>query len=204
MVRMRSRRGRRRAAPAPRSAWRRLWDGVLTVAILGLLVVLAARLNFTEPHALAGHPAINDGDSLTMGSERIRLLGIDAPELSQMCSRDGADFPCGRRSREALVALVGGRQVECSGRDRDRYGRLLATCSAGGTELNSGQVAAGWAVAYGGYAAEEEAARSAGLGIWAGRFDKPRDWREMHGGLAETEHALPDFLGWLKRLLRLS
>jgi endonuclease YncB( thermonuclease family) len=205
MLRMRSvRRGwSRRPAARPRSVWRRLWDWILTFAILGLLVLLAARLDRTETRNLEGRVTVNDGDSLTLGTERIRLRGIDAPEFDQTCRKGDADYPCGRRSRESLSALIGGRPVSCSGRERDKYDRLLATCTAGGKDLNRSQVEAGWAVAYGGYHTEEDAARRKGTGLWAGSFERPRDWREMHGGLGEIEHATPgNILDWLRQMLR--
>jgi endonuclease YncB( thermonuclease family) len=187
----------------PRSGWRRLWDWLLTVAILGLLILLAVRLDRTETRNLAGRVTVNDGDSLTLGTERIRLRGIDAPEFDQTCHRNGADYPCGRRARESLSALIGGRPVSCSGWERDKYDRLLATCTAGDTDLNRGQVEAGWAMAYGGYEAEQEAARRKGAGLWAGTFERPRDWREMHGGMAESEHAAAgSIFNWLRQMLR--
>lgn len=205
MVRIRFGRGWRRSSARYRSPWRRLWDWLLTFAILGLLILLSVRLDHTETRSLEGRVTVNDGDSITLGTERIRLRGIDAPEFDQTCRRDGADYACGRHAREALVALIGGQPVTCSGRERDRYDRLLATCTAGGKELNRGQVEAGWALAYGGYEAEQEAARRKGAGLWAGSFERPRDWRETHGGMAESEHAAPDgILEWLTRLLRFS
>lgn len=174
------------------------------MAVLGLLTLLAARLDRSETLALDGRVVVNDGDSLTLAGERIRLVGIDAPEFDQMCRKNGADYPCGRQSREALATLIGGRAVSCSAHGRDKYERLLATCTVGSAELNRHQVEAGWAVAYGGYLAEEKAARQSGAGIWAGSFDKPQRWREMRGSLAETEHVLPGFFDWLRRVLRLS
>jgi endonuclease YncB( thermonuclease family) len=178
---------------------------MLALAVLALLIVLAARLDRTEPRSLEGRVTVNDGDSLTLGTERIRLRGIDAPEFDQTCHRNGADYPCGRRAREALVSLIAGRQVSCTGRERDKYDRLLATCTAGGADLNRSLVETGWALAYGDYAAEESAARRNGAGLWAGTFERPRDWREMHGGMAEREHAAPaSLLNWLRRILRLS
>jgi len=186
----------------PRGPWRWLWDGLLTVAILGLLLLLAARLDRTETRNLQGRVTVNDGDSITLETERIRLLGIDAPEYDQICRKHRAGYPCGRQARQALVTLIGGRPVSCSGWERDKYDRLLATCTVDGSELNRGQVEAGWAVAYGDYRAEEEAARQKGAGLWAGSFERPRDWREMHGGMAESEHAVPGILDWLRRALR--
>ena len=195
----------RRASAGPRSPWRRLWDGLLTVAILGLLILLAARLDRTETRSLEGRVTVNDGDSITLGTERIRLRGIDAPEFGQTCQKDGGDYPCGRQARQSLVTLIGGRPVSCSGWERDKYDRLLATCTAGGSDLNRGQVEAGWAVAYGDYRAEENAARQKGAGLWAGSFERPRDWREVHGGMVESEHATSGgILDWLRRMLRFS
>lgn len=206
MVRMRSaRHGWTRPPARGRSGWRRLWDGLLALAILGLLTLLSARLDGTEPRSLEGRVTVNDGDSLTLGTERIRLRGIDAPELDQTCGKDGGDYPCGRRARDVLVALIGGRLVACTGRERDKYDRLLATCTVGGAELNRSLVKTGWALAYGDYAAEERAARQADAGLWAGTFELPRDWREMYGGMTESEHAAPaSFLNWLRRMLRFS
>ncbi len=174
------------------------------MAILGLFALLAARLDRTETQVLDGRVVVNDGDSLTLEGERIRLLGIDAPELGQTCHKAGEDYPCGRQSREALAGLIGGRTVSCSAQGRDRYDRLLATCTAGPDELNRRQVETGWAFAYGGYEAEERAAREKGAGIWAGSFERPQHWREMRGSPAETEHALPGVLDWLRRVLRFS
>ena len=190
-----------RRAAAPRSRWRRLWDWLLTLAILGLLVLLAARLDRTETRNLDGRVTVNDGDSLTLGTERIRLRGVDAPEFGQTCRKDGADYPCGRRARETLVALIAGRPVSCSGWERDKYDRLLAICTAGGADLNRRLVETGWALGYGDYAAEESAARRKGAGLWAGSFERPRDWRATHGGMVESEHAA-GFLDWLRRTFR--
>jgi endonuclease YncB( thermonuclease family) len=205
---LRSRSAGRANAGAPawsRSRWRRVFDAVLTVAILGLLILLSARLDRVERRSLEGTATVNDGDSITLGADRIRLRGIDAPEFTQSCRRQGADYPCGRRAREALIALIDGKPVACAGWERDRYGRLLAACTAGGRDLNRSLVEAGWAVAYGDFEAEERAARQNGAGLWAGTFDRPREWRDLHGGMAESEHgAAGRILNWLRQMLRFS
>ena len=205
MLRMRRTRGRRMASLRSHGRWaRRLWDGFLAVAVLGLLFLLAARLDPGEMHAVEGRATVNDGDTITLGAERIRLRGIDAPEFDQQCRSGGTDYACGRRSREALVALIGGRPVSCSGDGRDRYGRILAVCSVGGVNINSRQVETGWAIAYGDYRSEEDVARRNAVGLWTGSFDNPGDWRAMHGGMVEPEHVLPGFLDWVRGLFRLS
>ncbi|WP_202354395.1 thermonuclease family protein [Mesorhizobium sp. 113-3-3] len=189
MSRFWSPRSRQRYAPVPRSPWRRLLDYGLTTVILGLLILLAARLDRVETRQTQGAAIINDGDSITLGTERIRMRGIDAPEYTQICRRNGADYACGTLARQSLVRLVAGRPVTCSGWQRDRYGRLLGDCRAGGTDLNRAQVEAGWAVAFGEFESEEATARAAKIGIWAGTFDQPQDWRDSHHGVVvERKH----------------
>lgn len=198
--------GRRRRPPARRrNRLEKFLDYCLAAAILGVLALVGARLDRVETRQVAGIAKINDGDSITLGTERIRLLGIDAPEYGQSCRRNGAAYACGREAREALARLVAGHEISCSGWERDRYGRLLAICKAGGLELNRSQVEQGWAVAYGGYEEAESMARQKRVGLWAGEFERPRAWRDNHGGMVERDH---DYFGamlnWLREILRFS
>lgn len=193
----------RRRRKHSRGRLRRFFDIALTLVILGLGALVSARLDRVAEQELAGSAIVNDGDSITIGSQRIRLRGIDAPELSQTCRRGGADYACGRASRDALAALVRGRTVSCTGWERDRYERLLAVCTAGGRDLNRSQVEAGWAVAYGDYRDLEDDARRQRSGLWAGTFERPQEWRVRHGGLLEDEHgAMRRALNWLTQLFR--
>ena len=185
-----------------RGRFARVTDALLTVAVLGLLFLVVARLERLSVVNPLGVARVADGDSLEIAGERIRLRGIDAPELNQKCRRDGSDFPCGRQAAEALKALTEQRDVSCRGWERDRYGRLLATCSAGGVELNKRQVTDGWAVAYGGYETEERTARAEGRGIWSSDFERPSQWRATHGELSESPHDLSGMIGnWLRQLV---
>lgn len=191
----------RGAATRPRSVFARVMDVALAIAILALLALVAARLEKFNTINPLGAAKVADGDSLELAGERIRLRGIDAPEFNQSCRRGAGDYPCGRQARAALRQLTEGRQVSCQGWERDRYGRLLATCTAGGIELNRQQVADGWAVAYGGYDAEEAQARVARRGIWSGEFNRPSEWRQMHGELVESPHDLVGAVrNWLRQL----
>jgi endonuclease YncB( thermonuclease family) len=182
-----------------RTRLRRLFDYALTFAILGLLILVSVRLDRLSTMQVDGAATVNDGDTLTLGGERIRLRGIDAPEFGQSCTRSGVEYPCGRQSRQALRDLVGGRPVSCSGWERDRYDRLLAVCHAGDVELNLSLVESGWAVDYGGYREAETRARKNGAGLWAGSFERPSEWRAKHGDMTENEH---DLLARLFNLLR--
>ncbi|MBT8005326.1 MAG: thermonuclease family protein [Rhodospirillales bacterium] len=130
---------------------------------------------------MTGVPKIIDGDTLRIGNTRIRLHGIDAPEAKQTCNVDGKEWRCGQEATNALVRIVGERQVTCSQRDVDRYGRIVAVCRAGAVDLNAWMVGEGWAVAYRRfsreYVSDESEAKKAGNGMWRGEFMMPWDWR---------------------------
>lgn len=162
-----------RPGPAGRS-------GLGPVLLLAALVVSAAVLMKREDSVREGSVRVVDGDSLRLGETEIRLKGIDAPELHQTCERSGRPYRCGESARAALAERIGGRPVHCSVSGRDRYGRDLARCSVGGEDLGAFMVHAGWAVAYGDYAAEEGEARSRQAGLWAGPFERPSEWRQEH------------------------
>ena len=128
---------------------------------------------FGAGDTVPGRAEVVDGDTLRIGTERIRLHAMDAPERGQRCEPVvGRPADCGALASRALENFVAGRTVTCTGRNRDRYGRLVAVCRAGGTDLGGWMVAQGLAVAYRrfglDYVAAEAAARAAGRGFWAG------------------------------------
>ena len=133
--------------------------------------------------------SVHDGDTLrvTDGSTeiRIRLCGIDAPELEQ---------PLGIDSRDHLRSLInrGDNTLIVLAVEQDRYDRTVAELfvptSAGEIHLNSQMVVDGYAYHYARYsggcpnghllAGAEEQARSQQLGVWADPDAvKPWDYR---------------------------
>lgn len=127
--------------------------------------------------------AVVDGDTLAAGAERLRLHGIDAPEARQRCERGGRPYDCGREAMAAMVRILGRGMVSCEQLDTDRYGRRVVRChDEQGTDLGAELVRQGWAVAFRRYSLaylpQEAAARLAGRGLWAGRFEQPAAWRE--------------------------
>lgn len=151
--------------------------------ICSLLVLLAGPV---AAQSLSGPARVIDGDTLDIAGERIRLFGIDAPEAGQVC-QDGAGraWDCGGHATARLQALALG-QVRCELRDQDRYGRLVARCTAGGTDLAGALVAEGAAFAYERYSRDylgaEARARAAGRGIWSGIAERPHLARARAGG----------------------
>lgn len=114
-------------------------------------------------------PAVHDGDTLRCGSERVRLFGVDAPEM-----RRGATpaEPLAYEARDELVRLTRGR-VGCRFVERDRYGRFVGRCWSDATpDVNAALIRSGPATEYrryskGAYSKAEADAQSAKRGHWA-------------------------------------
>lgn len=119
---------------------------------------------------VGGVARVIDGDTLEMAGTRVRLFGIDAPELSQRCDGLHGSWPCGLWARDQLRHLVGDRPVHCVGDESDRYGRLIARCAAGQGDLGAALVRDGAALAFRRYALDyvedEVSARRAARGLW--------------------------------------
>ena len=168
---------------------RRLLGGLGGLVVILILAGLVALFG-PPPETLSGAARASDGDSFHLGSERVRLLGIDAPELDQTCGDD--NWACGEAARKELTRLMGRGEVRCEGDGRDKYGRVLARCEVAGADLGRGMVEAGLALADVEYKAFEMQARLAKRGIWRGSFELPRDWRDRRGIMIE--------IGWMDML----
>lgn len=147
---------------------------------------LAVALSMVPPNALAaqisGVAKVTDGDTITVGVVRIRLHGIDAPEAGQQCRRaSGRSWQCGTEATNYLARIAEGRMVECEGRDRDAYGRVIAVCRAVGIDVGGALIDRGLAWAFlrysDDYQAREAEARSARRGVWDGDAEAPWDYR---------------------------
>lgn len=169
---------------------RGLFSWAVMLALFAAMVAAIAYLGAGPGETFSGKARAVDGDSLELGGRRVRLIGIDAPEYRQTCEKFGLTTQCGGRAHAELAKLVSGKTVECESFGYDRYDRTLAKCRTGVTDLGAAMVRAGWAIAYGDYRDEEQVARRARAGIWAGEFIEPNDWRVLHG------QAAADFSFW--------
>ncbi len=170
--------------------YRRKWgDLVVTAAILALMALIALRLDDRPATELfAGTARAADGDTLTVDGRRIRLSGMDAPELTQICSRGEADWYCGASARSHLAEMLRRGAIACSLIGTDKYDRTLARCRIGEEDVGERMVRDGLAVSYGDYAEAESQARQEGKGLWSSTFDRPQDWRRRHGRPQEEPH----------------
>ena len=108
--------------------------------------VQAIEADFVQGQVYAIEPGfverVVDGDTFVLeGGERVRLIGIDAPEKG---------MPCSQEAEKRLAELVLGQEVFLA-RDishRDKYGRLVRHVFAKGVFVNLAIVEEGLAVAF--------------------------------------------------------
>lgn len=143
------RRGPPRKPRWRQSKWLGKWLGLAIIIALSIALAL-----LRSPQAAAGTGTfscaaaqVTDGDTLRCGERRVRLYGIDAPELPGHC-RPGRRCTPGDPYASAanLRALVGTAALQCEEKDTDAYGRTVARCSSRGQDLSCGQVEGGFAV----------------------------------------------------------
>ena len=130
--------------------------------------------------------AVHDGDTITLqnesGQKKIRLAGIDAPELKQ---------PYGVESREALKGAVIDRQVQVETTKADKYGRVVGKVALDGQDINLNQVLFGMAWVYREYLRElskvdktlyleaEAQSKAIAAGLWRdSNLIEPWIWRK--------------------------
>src|SRR3984893_16412001 len=140
-----------------------------------LLFLLPA---IAEAADITGIPKIREGDQIQIGNSRIRLGGIDAPSLDQLClNPKGERWTCGAAARDELVRQFGDKSWTCHVRSTDRRGRLVARCDVDGEDVQKWLVKNGWALSYvrfsHDYDEDEKAAREAKAGNGQGAFTPP-------------------------------
>jgi endonuclease YncB( thermonuclease family) len=148
--------------------------------IVALLITWASNVMAAD---LIGQVSIIDGDTLEIHGTRIRLWGIDAPESTQLCrGSDSLQYRCGAQAANNLAGFIAQRPVSCTPISLDRYGRTVATCSVGGTDIGDWLVRSGLALDWpqyskGKYDGAQRDAEHAGRGIWAGSYVEPWVYR---------------------------
>ena len=118
----------------------RTWVTARVLGIAGVVLAGLWALGFFE-QGLVNVSRIIDGDTLDTSIGRVRLYGIDAPEIGERCSRDAT---------EELRRLAGNRvRVEDGPRPVDRFGRRLAYLyGEDGQSIDAALIAGGYARAW--------------------------------------------------------
>jgi len=165
------------------------WSTFLLLIQVALLIASAPAA--TPRTLVATVERVADGDTLVALSSngtklRIRLLGIDAPEVARG-TKPGQPF--GEEARDYLEHLIGGKAVQVDAYGPDRYKRILAVIRDEQVNINLLMVAMGYAEVYRGAACQgycrelEEAeakARRDRSGMWAqgNKYESPAEFRK--------------------------
>jgi endonuclease YncB( thermonuclease family) len=145
-----------------------------------------------QPAIITGTGRVVDGDTLDVGPTRVRLEGIDAPEIAQTCqTAKGESWDCGVAAAAMLRKLAEHKDLACDRTGTDRYRRVLATCYGDdGIDIDEAMVRVGlarafvrYSVAYVGVEAE---ARKRKIGVWQGPAEAPWDFRHNEWQVAEV------------------
>ncbi|MBP5698727.1 MAG: thermonuclease family protein [Alphaproteobacteria bacterium] len=152
---------------------------LLALILLSIIPTCTAKEITSSPLAPI---KVIDGDSLEIGTQRIRLMGIDAPEYVQQCkNQNKKKYACGIKSADYLKEMIGDGPITCKIIKKDQYERNLCTCYKGKINLNREMVKNGYAITYmeSPYKKEQQEAQQNKRGIWSGRFMQPRLFRRL-------------------------
>ncbi len=100
----------------------------------------------SQPLAALGNCVAVDGDTLRCGAERVRLIGIDSPEMPGHC-RPGRQCVAGDPfAAQAALGQALGRSMTVRRFGTDHYGRTLALVSGPQGDLSCLQLRTGHAI----------------------------------------------------------
>src|ERR1043166_9389360 len=115
--------------------------------LLAIALILLPAM--AEAADISGVPKIREGDSIQIGASRIRLGGIDAPSVDQLClNSKGERWTCGVAARDELIKHADNKIWTCHARATDRRGRTVARCEVDGEDIQKWMLSNGWALAF--------------------------------------------------------
>ena len=104
-----------------------MWRGIL-------IALLLVPMTSVQAESLIGKPVIIDGDSIVVEGKRVRVWGIDAPEMGTRA---------GSRAKSYLRTLIGTNEIRCEDNGQRIQGQIMAQCFIGDVDIGRVMVLSG-------------------------------------------------------------
>lgn len=118
---------------------------VVIVAFLGVAGIAFGKANVNAPDLACYQPDIVDGDTFRCDGQRVRLVGIDAPEMPGHCRPGRRCVDGDPHAAKDYLSSITRTRVECASEGTDKYGRTLGRCKADEVDLSCAMLEAGHA-----------------------------------------------------------
>ncbi len=128
---------------------------------------------------IRGDGTVLSGNEIQVGTKIVRLFGISAPGLQDLCEINEAKMKCGIVAWAELIKLADGQQISCDAEElpagvappKSDKPFVFGTCYIGETDLNEAMVRSGWAKAVvpqtDRYEVDESDAKESRRGLWS-------------------------------------
>lgn len=127
--------------------------------------------SYVAAEEVRGYASVKSGNEILIGKRIIRLFGVRAPQIDEICQIEDAKMKCGVVAWSQLIQLADGWHLSCDIELKAKSGAVYATCYSGERDINEGMVRSGWAKAVrkqtDRYVVDEEDAQSSKRGLWA-------------------------------------
>ena len=161
----------------------------MRLSSLMLITLLAAGPALAQDDMVSGPARTVDADIIMVGTQRVILWGVDAPERDQLCAVGDRKWACWDGAKQALDDILARGDATCTlTGSADPFGRRHGTCTINGEDVGEAFVSTGMGRAHveqtDMYLAAEEAAKASHLGVWqeGAKVDDPWVWRKRNPG----------------------
>jgi len=143
---------------------------------MGLLII--SSISYAKNNEnIIGVPVIKDSGTLLINGKTLSLWGINTLAPDQQCWENGMSWCCGERATMVLKHFVGGKKIKCKIIEKNKV-KCLRKKRFRKKDLSKFLVSKGLALdANGYYKKEEQKAKKQRIGIWSGKFQTAKDWK---------------------------
>lgn len=171
LLRWRSQLWRTVADPASGNSERVESHTTIVVSVCLCLLIFGLLSSPAAAEEVRGYASVKSGNTILIGKRLLRLFGVSAPKINDICEIEDAKMKCGVVAWSQLIKLADGWHLSCDIELKVKGAADFATCYSGERDINEGMVRSGWAKAFrkqtDRYVVDEEDARTSKRGLWA-------------------------------------